>query len=75
MQIPKSIAASYEDTKCKLVVCFVPAGVKTYKVEGASYDGRGHYDIFYANKEYPYTTKCRVFLFTKKGELIYDKFF
>lgn len=73
LPLDKSIAASYENTDCKLVICFTPAGTKTYRCEGASYDGRGTYDIFNAYKTCPHTTKCRVLLLTKTGEVIFDK--
>lgn len=73
LPVSKSTAAKLENKKCKLVVCFVPAGVKTYKCMGADYDGRGSYDIFYANKTCPYSVKCHLFLFSQNGELLIDK--
>ena len=73
LPVAKSVAANLEKKECQLVVCFVPAGVKTYRCMGADYDGRGSYDIFYANKTCPYSVKCRVLLFSKSGELLVDK--
>lgn len=73
LPVSKSVAANLEKKDCQMVVCFVPAGVKTYKCMGADYDGRGSYDIFYANKTCPYSVKCRILLFSKSGELLVDK--
>lgn len=73
LPVSKSVAANLEKKDCQMVVCFVPAGVKTYRCMGADYDGRGSYDIFYANKTCPYSVKCRVLLFSKSGELLIDK--
>lgn len=73
LPVSKSVAANLEKKDCQMVVCFVPAGVKTYRCMGADYDGRGSYDIFYANKTCPYSVKCRVLLFSKSGELFVDK--
>ncbi len=71
LPVPKEVAANYEYTKGELVFCFIPAGVKTFNCTGFSF-GAGKLT---GKKEYPYSTKCRVFLFTKDGKLIADKIF
>lgn len=71
LPVPKEVAANYEYTKCDLVFCFIPAGVKMFNCTGFSY-GAGRMT---GKKEYPYSVKCRVFLFTKDGKLIADKIF
>ena len=69
--VSKEVAVNYENRKCELVFCFIPAGVKIFNCTGFSF-GAGKMT---GKKEYPYSTKCRVFLFTKDGELIADKLF
>lgn len=71
--VPKSVAINMEKIDCDLVICFLPAGVKTYRCMGADFDGRGTYDIFYADKEYPFSRKCRMMLFSRDGRLMVDK--
>lgn len=70
--VSKSKAVLMEDKDCKLVICYTPTGVKKYSCMGASYDGRGTYDIFYADKICPFSTRCRLLLFSKDGELLID---
>lgn len=73
LQVPKSKAVELENIDCELVISFVPAGLKTYRCMGADYDGRSGYDIFYANKTAPFSSKCRLLLFDKSGNLLVDK--
>lgn len=71
--VPKNIAAQIENKDCELVICFIPAGVKTYRCMGAEFNGDRAYDVFYADTTCPYSKKVRMFLFSKNGELLFDK--
>jgi len=71
--VERNIAANYEKTKCTLMICFTPVGVKQYKFTGVTNGGRGRYDVYDVKKDMPYSSTCRIFLVTDKGEIIYDK--
>lgn len=71
--VPKNIAVQIENKECELIICFIPAGVKTYRCMGAEFAGDRTYDVFYADTTCPYSKKVRMFLFSKNGELLFDK--
>lgn len=71
--VPKDIAVQIENKECELIICFIPAGVKTYRCMGAEFAGDRTYDVFYADTTCPYSKKVRMFLFSKNGELLFDK--
>ena len=73
LPVSKENALQLERKECELIVCFVPSGMKTYRCMGAEYDGNGAYDIFYADTTCPFSTKVRLLLFSKSGDLLFDK--
>jgi len=76
LAIPMSAetARHYENMDCRIVICFIPAGMREYSFEGAELQtANGAYDIFNAHETLPYSTRCRLMLYTNDGKLIYDK--
>lgn len=74
--IPKATAINFENKDCELIICFTPQAVKRYEFTVTEVDGvKMRCYPFNMWKMYPYATTCRVLLYTKDKELIFDQIY
>ncbi|MCQ2343978.1 MAG: hypothetical protein MJ002_03520 [Paludibacteraceae bacterium] len=64
VRMGEEMARKYENRRCRILICFVPAGAKEYIFTATEfYKAKNMYDVFQVKETFPYSTKCRVILF------------